>query len=201
MAGCGGGSTTTTSSDNGGQGSGVYRVEVPVATFPAVQHIDSGAVMRIDVRNIGDRPLPNLTATITTDNANTSAPAFATRDDQPGLAEPSRPFWIIDLPPVDGASALANSWTLGSVAPGETKSFIWQVHPIRSGARAVRWRIAPAFNGGSAQLADGSAPTGRFPVVVRGIAPSATIEPNGSVKKDFSAKPATPQKRSGGVTP
>lgn len=203
LAGCG---TSSQTGDLGANGSGDYPVAVTEASFPAKQHIDSGAVMRITVRNTGTRTLPNLAATVTTGDQGTTSPAFATRDDQPGMADPSRPVWIIDIPPPEGTSALSNTWTLGPLAPGESKTFIWQVHPVVPGPRVIRWRIAPALNGGTATLASGGPAAGSLPVVISDRPPSATVLPNGKVQNDFksragSAATTSTAARDGGGTP
>lgn len=189
-AGCGGDSGP---SGTAPRGSGTYTVAVPVASFPAKQHIDAGSVLRIIVTNPGPRAVPDVTVTITLAGLGTTAPAFATRDDQPGMAQASQPFWIIDIPPPDGTTALANSWSLGRLAPGRSAEFVWHVHPVRGGARVLRWKVAPAQQGGNAVLADGREAVGYLPVRVDTNAPGATVTPDGRVKKDFTTPTTTTQ--------
>ena len=181
--GCGGSSTPSGTSQNG---TGDYTVAVTRATFPAKQHINKGSVLHITVFNPGPRTLPNVTVTITLATQGTTAPAFATRDEQAGMAQASQPFWIVDIPPPDGTTALANSWSLGTLTPGQSANFIWEVHPVLGGVRVLRWKVAPAQHGGNAVLADGREASGLLPVRVETAAPSATISPNGAVKKDYS---------------
>lgn len=166
--------------------SGTYTVEVTKPSFPAKQHLDRESVLKIEVRNTGDRALPDVAVSVTTDNAGTSAPTFALPDSQPGLAQRYQPVWILDEGPVGGENALANTWTLGNLAPGESKTFTWRAHPIRTGFFTVRWAVAPAMLGGKAQFADGSPAAGSLPAEIEGKAPSATVAPNGKVVKKYS---------------
>jgi hypothetical protein len=158
---------------------------VPTATFPAKQHINKGAVMRIDVTNSGTRPLPNVAVSLTTDSAGTSAPAFAKPNSQQGLAEAYKPVWILDEGPVNGASAFSNTWTLGNVPAGATKTFTWRVHPVRGGAFKIHWKVAPSTNGGKAELASGAPAEGVLAASIATKPPSATIDSSGLVKKQY----------------
>ena len=185
LAGCFGGGQDEGANPPQTKGSGTYTVEIPKAEFPSDQHLDRDAVMRIEVRNAGDRPLPDVAVSVTTDDAGTSAPTFALPDSQPGLAQRYQPVWVLDEGPIGGASAFANTWTLGEVAPGQSKTFVWRAHPVRAGDFTVRWKVAPALLGGSARLADGSPAAGSFPARVDGKAPSATVGPNGKVTKKY----------------
>ena len=180
--GCGGG---TTQGANQVKGSGTYTVAVPITRFPVKQHLDSGSVLRIAVTNTGTRPLPDVGVTITTGNAGTSAPAFQAPSSQQGLAQRYQPIWVLDEGPLNGDAAVSNSWMLGNLPVGRTKIFTWRVHPIRSGAFRIRWRVLPAQLGGTAVLASGAAAEGVLPVVISSKAPAATVGANGKVKTKF----------------
>ena len=181
-AGCGGG---TNQGANQVKGSGDYTVAVPITRFPAKQHLDSESVLRIAVTNTGRRALPDVGVTITTGNAGTSAPAFQAPSSQQGLAQRYQPIWVLDEGPLNGDAAVSNSWMLGNLPAGQTRIFSWHVHPIRSGAFRLRWRVLPAQLGGKAVLASGAPAEGVLPVVISSKAPAATVRPNGSVKTQF----------------
>jgi hypothetical protein len=166
--------------------SGDYPVEIVEASFPARQHIDKEVAMRLTVRNTGTRTMPDVAATVTTGAAGTSAPAFARRDPQPGLAEPWRQVWLLDVPPVGGDNALANTWTLGQLAPGESKTFTWRVHPLIAGPHVISWSVAPAMRAQLATLASGQPAKGRLTAVIVAKAPSATVGSNDRVTKHYS---------------
>ena len=141
--------------------------------------------MRIDVTNSGTRPLPNVSVSLTTDSAGTSAPAFAKPSSQQGLAQAYKAVWIIDEGPVNGASAFSNTWTLGKLPAGATKSFTWRVRPVRGGAFKIHWKVAPSTNGGKAVLATGAPAEGVLAASIATNPPSATIDQSGQVAKKY----------------
>lgn len=194
-----GGSTTGA---NQTKASGNYPVSV-TATWPKLQRIDKEAVLTIDVTNTGDREIPQAVVTLTTGVSGTAAPAFSNVDTQPGLAEHSKSIWFLDVPPINGETALANSWSLGPIAPGATAHYIWRIHPLVSGPHAINWKVAPAMLGGMAVLADGSQAAGTLTTVISSKAPTAKVDPKtGKVSKSFGKDPNyVPPSNSGGASP
>jgi len=164
---------------------GSYTVDIPSASFPKLQRLDRNSAMKVAVRNTGDRTIPNVAMSVSTDNEGTSAPAFAKRDPQRGLAEPYQPVWIVDVGPINGDTAMANTATLGPLEPGATKTFIWQVHPVRTGDFTLRWKVSAATLGGEVQFASGEPAQGEFAVTIDGQPAKATVKPNGRVKKSY----------------
>jgi len=185
---CGG----SNSGANQSKADGTYSVSLVTKSFPKLQRLNTEAVLRLSVRNDGNRAIPDVTVTLTTGADGTSVPAFAKLDTQPGLAEHFKPVWILDIGPVNGDTALANSWSLGNLAPGRTANFIWHVHPVIGGPHVLNWKVAPAMLGGSAVLSDGGPAQGLLPVVIETKAPSATVKKNGLVAKDYSTKKVSP---------
>ena len=45
---------------------------------------------------------------------------FSQRHDDPSLANPNRPIWIVNQTPFDADSVLTNTWSFGPVGPGQT---------------------------------------------------------------------------------
>jgi hypothetical protein len=134
---------------------GTFKVEVPRASFPGNQRLAEEATLEITVVNKDTREIPKLAVTVD---------GFSQRHDDPTLADPNRPIWIINEPPVNADSALTNTWVLGPVAPGQSRTFKWKVTPVRSGTYSVRYRIAAGLNG-KAQVQDtttGGPPSGSF---------------------------------------
>jgi len=167
---------------------GNYRVAVASATFPASQRLAQLTHLVIKVRNTGTKPIPNLAVSICNvtcaytapKGEGTSAQAFSQVLDQPYLANPSRPIWIVDRPPGPcgyscknggaGAyvTAYSNTWALGhELAPGRSATFDWGVTAVQAGRHVVAWEVAADLNGGAkAVLASGAQPTGTFSVHV-----------------------------------
>jgi hypothetical protein len=138
--------------------------------------------MQISVRNVSDRAIPNLTATIESGGDGTQAAAFGTLDEQAGLASRSRPAWIVDDGPYDGDSAYADTWSLGAVPAGGTKDFVWRVTAIKPGRYRLRYRLAGSL-GGAARVvgSDGQPIQGDFDVDVDRTPAQARVAENGDV--------------------
>ncbi len=157
---------------------GVFTVAVPKAVFPARQGVSRAAEMRIDVRNAGEKDIGNIAVTIEAKGQGTSAPPFTRRNDQPGLAEPFSTVWVVDRGPLSGDTSYSNTWALGKLTSGETKSFVWRVTPVVPGRHVVTYRIAPGLgNQGTARLEGGGRPAGTFAVNVSGAAPKQIVDP------------------------
>jgi hypothetical protein len=149
LAACGGGSK-----QDAGDPTGDYKVDVVSASFPGKQRLGQENTLQIRVVNKDNREIPHLAVTVD---------GFNQRHDDPTLADPSRPIWIINNPPLDADSALTNTWTLGPVAAGQSRTFSWKVTPVRAGTYSVSYRVAVGLYGkAKAVQPDGSVPSGSF---------------------------------------
>jgi hypothetical protein len=90
IAGCGGGERQDVN-----EPSGNFPVEVTAAKFPLDQRLAETSDLQLEVKNSGDKPVPDLAVTIYTGDQKASG-SFETRSDQPGLADPNRPVWILE---------------------------------------------------------------------------------------------------------
>ena len=171
VAGCGGGDR-----QDKNEPSGTFDVRVVTASFPTAQHIADQSRMRIAVRNSGQKAVPNVAVTVH---------GFTRRDTQPGLADPSKPVWIVDRGPKGGDTAYVGTWALGRLAAGQTRTFEWRVTPIQPGVYKVSYEVAAGLNGkAKARGSGGGAPKGRFTVRVSGKAPQARVNPEtGAVER------------------
>ena len=58
-----------------------------------------------------------------------------------------------------------NTWALGALAPGKTRTFVWRVVPVKSGSYTVRYTVAAGLSGkAKARLASGGLVQGQFAV-------------------------------------
>lgn len=162
-----------------------YRYPVKVAArFPAGQRLGQRTDLKIDVTNTGARTIPDATVTLTNPRYGTSAQALETLiaarppAGEQALGGRSRPVWMIDQPPGPcgyscrngggaggGYNADADTWALGSLAPGHTARFDWQLSALRAGRYGVAYRVA-AGPDARAVLAGGAAATGSFTVKI-----------------------------------
>ena len=161
VAGCGGSGERQDANDS----PETYSVEVTREEFPARQALAQETEMRIDVRNVDDRTIPNIAATIEMDGTGTEAAAFGTLSEDPGLSSRSRPVWVVDEGPLSGDTAYPNTWALGPLEPGRTARFVWRVTPVEPGRYVLDYRLAGSLTGGARlETADGTQPSGRFVV-------------------------------------
>jgi hypothetical protein len=154
---------------------GTYDVKVVGASFPSSQQLAEHATMKIAVRNDGDKTVPNLAVTVGRNGKAT----FSYQSQQPGLADPERPIWIIDEPPLGGTTAYVDTWALGRLRPHQTKTFKWGVTAVRAGTYRVDYAIAAGLNGNAkVRRADAS---GTFHVNVTHKPAQACVDDAGNV--------------------
>jgi hypothetical protein len=178
IAGCGGGAR-----QDEDEPAGDYRLEVTRAEFPAQQALAKRTSFVVEVRNADSKTVPNIAVTIKTDPPQQGeAPvAFGVREDNPDLADPTRPIWIVDSGPEGGDTAYVNTWQLGALRPGATARFEWRVTPVKAGDFTVNYEVAPGLDG-KAKLASGSTKaTGSFSVSIDDEPIQARVDENGDV--------------------
>jgi hypothetical protein len=173
VAGCGGESQR----QDADEPSGTWTVDVLEAEFPRSQHLAKPATMRIQVRNTEDRAIPNVAVTVD---------SFSRRSEQAGLADPNRPVWIVDDGPRGGTTAYTNTWALGRMAPGQTKTFEWRVTPVEAGTHRISYRVAAGLDGkAKARLDGGDRPEGTFTVRISKEPAQSRVDPeSGDVIRD-----------------
>jgi hypothetical protein len=168
-----------------GEPKGAFTVRVTRASFPARQAVSRPERLVLNVRNTGARAVPNVTVAVN---------SFDYTSNYPNLAARKRPVWVVDhgpgpLPripvetvevdaPGGGTTATYNIWALGRLAPGATRSFVWQVTPVKPGVHKVSYRVYAGLNGRArARLAAGGTPSGGFTVAIAGRPPQRHVNP------------------------
>jgi hypothetical protein len=197
VSGCGGGARQDVN-----EATGKFPVTVTTARFPASQRLAQHTHMVIAVRNAGNKTIPDVAVTVC--NVSCDAPAqpgsgtgtaaFSENINQPGLANPSRPVWIVDRPPgpcqfschsggPGGAvTAYSNTWALGRLAPGATATFDWGVTAIKPGRHVIQYSVAAGLNGKArAVLAGGGRPSGVFKVTVASKPQQSYVSNSGQI--------------------
>ena len=161
LTGCGGGDKRADAEEP----EGMYTVDIVDASFPVRQRLADQTSMDITVRNADSKRVPNVAVTI--ESAEGAAPAspFGQASSQTGLADPSRPIWVVDAAPRGGTTAYTNTWSLGPLQSGQSKTFSWRVTAVKPGTHTVRYKVAAGLGGkAKAQLAGGQRPVGSFTV-------------------------------------
>jgi hypothetical protein len=183
VAGCGG------EAQDANETEGTYRLEVAGATFPAEQSIAEASTMRIRVRNPEQRTIPTVAVTVETKGKGTGAggvTAFGQKEDDPRLADANRAVWVLDQEPVGGTSAYSNTWSLGALKAGQTKTFEWKLTAVEPGEYSLAYRVAPGLDG-KARLAAGSKARGTFAVTVTDEPVPARVNSKGEVVRGEEA--------------
>jgi hypothetical protein len=165
-AGCGGGQR-----QDANEPSGKYKVQVVEAKFPDRQALAKRSVMSITVKNVDTKTIPNIAVTVN---------SFDQTKNDPTLADPRRPQFIVNTGPRGGDTAYVGTSALGPLKPGETKTFTWDVTAVVAGKYSLKYLIAAGLNGkAKAVLARGGTPRGQFTGKVSNKAPTAKVADDG----------------------
>jgi hypothetical protein len=179
---------------------GDFPVEVSSARFPTEQRLAQTSDLRLEVANAGEDTVPDLAVTIYTGDEKASGP-FSIRSDQPGLADPNRPVWILedgypklvtadtdldrlDQEPTAGAEAAqTDTFSFGALAPGDSRDIVWRVTPVQAGTYTVHYELAAGLTGKArAVTEDGVHPVeGEFVVTITDRPPRARVNDAGQV--------------------
>jgi hypothetical protein len=166
--------------------SGRFSLDVTEASFPAKQHISEAATLRLEVENTGDRAVPNLAVVVETAAKEGGAPAsFAQDVGDATLADSERPVWILDEAPRGGESAYTNTWAVGPLGEGQSRTVEWKLTAIKPGSYTVAWRLAPSLEG-DVSLAGGRT-EGEFAVTISDRPVPARVNDEGEVVRGEEA--------------
>jgi hypothetical protein len=189
LAACGGGGERQDADEPEGE----FPVDVATAKFPNRQRLAETTDLRLAVQNTGDETIPDLAVTIFIDDG--AQGSFDIRLEQPGLANPNRPVWVLEdkyprlagerrpLGSSPGDIAATNTFAFGSLDPGDRREMIWKVTPVRGGTYTVNYEIAAGLHGkAQAVTADGSEPSGKFVVTISTKPPQARVNDEGKVE-------------------
>ena len=166
---------------------GSFDLAVTSASFPGKQRIAEPATLKLEVANRGDRAVPDLAVTVeTAPGEDGQAPvAFGQRSDDTSLAASARPVWVVDEGPAGGDSAYANTWAVGPLGEGQTRTVQWRLTAVKPGRYTIAWRLAPALEG-DAELT-GDRTRGEFEVTIADDPVPARVNGDGEVVRGEEA--------------
>jgi hypothetical protein len=169
-----------------GEPEGEFAVEVVEASFPKQQKLAKRSSLVLRVRNAGERTIPNVAVTVD---------GFTYPKEDPDLADPERPQFVINgLPvqiggfpeakeaaPTGCDTAYVNTWACGPLRAGRERSFRWSVTAVKAGPFAVKWRVAAGLHGKAKAVSagGGAAPSGSFSGSVSDEAPDTRVADDG----------------------
>ncbi|MEA2169621.1 MAG: hypothetical protein QOF76_2921 [Solirubrobacteraceae bacterium] len=158
-----------------------FKLSITNATFPEKQRLADKTTMTIAVKNDDTATIPNVAVTVATDpgDAGGAPQAFSQDIADPNVSDPSRPIWIIDEPPKGGVTAFTNTWALGPLKAGQTKTFEWHVTAVKAGDYKINYSAAPGLNGKATPSGDHH--TGSFTVNVTRTPPVQSVNGKGEV--------------------
>lgn len=163
------------------------------AQFPTSQLLAQTSMLRIGVRNTGDKTIPDLTVTISVGGVagRTSSLPFTIHDPQPGLAQPDRPVWVLaqSYPRFAGSGRTAGAQTsnpktfaFGPLKPGATTEVVWKLVAAKAGDYPLLYEIDAGLDGAAkAETAAGTQPGGSFAVHIEAKPPNTIVNGKGQV--------------------
>jgi hypothetical protein len=188
LAACGGGE-----SRDANEAPGSYRVKIVRADFPPRQRLGETTLLRLGMRNTGDRTLPSLTVSISGGDKRSrdSMLPFGYRDPAAGVAQPDRPVWALaqDYPKVDGSNepggaetAELKTFAFGPLKPGATTEAVWKLSAVKAGSYTLLYEVGAGLsNEVKAKTVNGARPGGSFSVQISDVPPEVEVTDSGEV--------------------
>jgi hypothetical protein len=188
LAACG-----SSSSSDSNEKAGNYEVTVTAASFPGKQVVGQTSLMKIDVKNTGDKTVPALTVTVNVEGkeGEDSRIPFAIRDPQTGLAGPDRPVWVLaaTYPRLANSSAPGGAetsnlktYTFGALKPGKSVETVWKLSAVRAGKYTVGYEVEAGLTGkAKAETSSGVRPGGTFVTDISTELPETEVNAAGEI--------------------
>ena len=181
------------SSSDANEAAGTYEVKVTDASFPAEQRLGSTSLMKLGIRNSGDKTIPALTVNVSLagKEGRGSTLPFAIRDPQPELAQPDRPVWVLaeHYPKFAGSSEPGGAETsnqktydFGALKPGATANLVWKLSAVKSGRHVLTYAVGAGLGTQvKAKTSGGVAPGGSFTVQISSAPVDKVVTDSGEV--------------------
>ncbi len=199
---CGGGS-----SQDANEPSGEFPTQVSKASFPPHQVLANSANLELAIKNVGSKAIPNLAVTIHTGKIKAGVTAtgsgqgsFNIRLNNPSLANPNRPVWILEnqypkvlapglkttnlheAPTAGADAAQTDTFQFGSLPAGDSREIVWHVTPVMPGSYTVHYEVAAGLEGQAKAVTRGGGPVrGQFPVDISTKVPQTCVKGTGQV--------------------
>ena len=156
---------------------GEFPVAVNAAKFPTEQRLAQTSDLQLEIENTGYEHGPEPRGDDLHRRRARPSGSFSVRSDQPGLADPNRPVWILEngfpklverrrgrrrarrraASPAPPRRRPTPSPSARST-PGETKDIVWRVTPVQAGTYTVHYELAAGLNGKAKAVTDDGEP-------------------------------------------
>lgn len=188
VAACGDGE----SSDANGP-AGAYPIEVATAEFPTKQELGQTSLLRLGLRNTGEKTIPALTVTFSVagEEGRTSNLPFGIHDPEPGLAQPDRPVWVLAAhypkfagsgEPGGAETSNPKTYDFGPLEPGATADVVWKLSAVKSGRWVLLYGVGAGLTEATkAKTAGGANPGGTFTVRIASRTPNKVVNGRGEI--------------------
>ena len=128
------------------------------ASFPTEQNLGQTSLLRLGIRNDGNKTIPALAITIgiAGEQGTSSSLPFGIHDPQVGLAQSDRPVWVLaqTYPRLAGSSEPGGTSTsnpktfdFGPLKPGQTTNAVWKLSAVRAGKYTLLYRVDAGLSG------------------------------------------------------
>lgn len=181
------------SASNANEATASYPVKIVTAEFPTEQQLGETTLLRLGVRNAGDKTIPTLTMTISVggEEGRSSALPFGYRDPSPEIAQPDRPVWALSAgyPKLNGSSERAGAETaspktfvFGPLKAGATAEAVWKLSAVRTGRYELLYGVGAGLGGeAKAETRPDTAAGGSFVARITAKTPDVEVRDNGEV--------------------
>lgn len=172
---------------------GNYKVGVTAASFPSKQDLGQTSLLELSFKNEGEDTVPNLVVSFSLagkEGAAASLP-FGIHERQVGLANPTRPVWVLSehFPKLAGTSGKGGATTsdpktfsFGPIKAGETTAAVWKLSAVRQGKYTLRYQVGGGLSGeAKTKTAGGVAPGGTFVAEISAETPETEVTDSGEI--------------------
>jgi hypothetical protein len=187
LAACGG------SSSDSNEPAGNYVVQVTGASFPGRQVVGQTSLMKIDVKNTGEKTVPALTVTVNIEGkeGESAQIPFSVHDPAPGLANGDRPVWVLaatyprlagSADPGGATTSGSKTYSFGPLKPGKSVDAVWKLSAVRQGKYTIGYEVSAGLTGeAKAKTASGVAPGGTFVTDISTALPETEVNGAGEI--------------------
>lgn len=175
------------------EATGEFKIGVTAASFPTLQRLGQTSLLKLSLENEGEKPVPNLVVSFTLAGKQgaTSSLPFGIYEKQAGLANPTRPVWVLAeyFPKLAGSNEPGGTSTsdpktfaFGPLKPGASTSAVWKLSAVREGHYTLRYTVGAGLTGETkAKTASGVVPGGTFVADITAATPNTEVTDSGEI--------------------
>jgi len=172
---------------------GNYEVGVTAASFPSLQRLGQTSLLKLSFKNEGENELPNLVVyfSLAGKQGTTASLPFGIHEQQIGLANPTRPVWVLaeHFPKLGGSTERGGATTsdpktfaFGPLKAGQSTSAVWKLSAVREGKYTLRYQVGAGLSGeAKTRTTSGVDPGGTFVAEISAELPETEVTDSGEI--------------------